>query len=230
MIKKSTIIIALSALSLICTSAYAQGWKDNWRNSPLTSKTSNKWRNKPYTTKTSNSWRNSPLSARKSESKLRWNRSKWQASPSYWKNKPYVERPVVSDKWKNRWNKIKWRYSLINWQYSGLRYKNSMSTYESEPNVREVRVLIVSDEKSEEATVPEEAEEKKEYAKAQVETIAKEAKTDSKKTPDNLGHTDNYFTVISGKQTYRIEKHVQKTVHMAPGGLIEIYSSKAENP
>jgi hypothetical protein len=101
-----------------------------------------------------------------------------------------------------------------------------MSRYESEPIVREVRVLVVSDEKSEEATVP---ERKKEYAKAQVETIAEEAKTDSKKTPDNLGHTDNYFTVISGEQTYRIEKNVQKTVHMAQGGLMEIYSSKTED-
>ncbi len=102
-----------------------------------------------------------------------------------------------------------------------------MSRYESEPNVREVRVLIVSDEKSEEATV---SEEKKEYVKAQVETIAEEAKTDSQKASDSLGHTENYFTVISGKQTFKIEKNVQKTAHMAHGGLMEIYSSKAENP
>jgi hypothetical protein len=227
MIKKSTIIIALSALSLICTLAYAQGWKDNWRNSPLTTTTSNEWRNKPYTTKTSNSWRNSPLSARQSESQLRWNRGKWQKSPSYWRNKPYVGRPVASDRWQNRWDKRKWRYSPLNWRYSGLRYKNTMSRYEREPIVREVRVLVVSDEKSEEASVP---ERKKEYVKAQVETIAKEAETTSKKAPDSLNHTENYFTVISGEQTFKIKKNVQKTTHMAQGGLVEIYSSKAENP
>jgi hypothetical protein len=227
MIKKSTIIIFSSLLVLVCTSVYAQSWKDNWRKSPLTSKNSNEWRNKPYATMNSNSWRNSPLSARQSKSKLRWNMSKWQKSSSYWENKPYVERPVVSDKWQNRWNKTKWRYRLINWQYSGLRYKHTMNRYESEPNVREVRVLMVSDEKSEKATVP---ERKKEYAKAQIETITQEAESDSKEAPNSLGHTDNYFTVISEKQTFRLEKNVHKTVHMAQGGLMEIYSSKTENP
>jgi hypothetical protein len=227
MIKNSTIIVTLSSLALICTSAFAQDWKDNWRNSPLTTKTSNEWRNRPNTTKTSDSWRNSPLSARQFESKLRWNKSKWQKSPSYWRNNPYAERPVTSDRWQNRWDKRKWRYSPLNWRYSGLRYKNTMSRYESEPNVREVRTLVVSDEKSEEATV---FEEKKEYAKAQIETVTEGTETISEEAPDNLGHTDNYFTIISGTQTYRIEKNVKKTVHMAPGGLMEIYSSKAENP
>ena len=102
-----------------------------------------------------------------------------------------------------------------------------MSKYESEPIVREARVLVVSDEKSEEATA---SEEKKEYVKAQVETIAEESETTSQKAPDSSGHTENYFTVISGKQTFRIEKNVQKTAHMAQGGLMEIYSSKAGNP
>jgi hypothetical protein len=227
MIKKSTIIIFSSLLALICTSAYAQSWKDNWRKSPLTSKNSNEWRNRPYTTKTSDSWKNSPFSARQSESQLRWNRSKWQKSPSYWRNKPYIKRPITADKWQNRWDKRRWRYSPLNWRYSGLRYKNTMSRYESEPNVREVRVLIVSDEKSEEASA---SEEKKEYTKAQIEKITDESETDFKKAPDSLGHTENYFTVIGGKQTFKIEKNVQKTAHMAQGGLVEIYSSKAGNP
>ena len=102
-----------------------------------------------------------------------------------------------------------------------------MSRYESEPNVREVTVLVVSDEKSEEATAP---KRKKEYVKAQIETIAEEGETTSKKATDSLGHTENYFTVISGNQTFRIEKNVQKTALMAQGGLMEIYSSKAGNP
>jgi len=230
MIKKSTIIIAFSSLALIFTSAaYAQGWKDNWRNSPLTTKTSNEWRNKPYITKTSDSWRNSPLSAKQAESKLRWSRSKWQNSPSYWRNKPYIERPVASDQWQNRWDKRKWRYSPLNWRYSELGYKNTIRRYESEPIVREVREWVPSDVESAKTSVPEETEEKKEYAKAQIETITDEAETVSEKAPDNLGHTDNYVTVISGKQTFRLEKNVQKTVHMAQGGLMEIYSSKTES-
>jgi hypothetical protein len=229
MIKKSTIIIALSSLALICTSSYAQDWKDNWRNSPLTSKTSNEWRNKPYTTMPSDSWRNSPLSARQSQSKLRWNTSKWQKSPSYWRNNPYIKRPVASNEWQNRWDKRKWRYSPLNWRYSELGYKNTVRNNESESVIQEVREWVPSDAVSEKIAVPEETEEKKEYAKAQIETITEEAETTSEKAPNNLGHTDNHFTVISGKQAFRLEKNVQKTVHMAQGGLMEIYSSKTEN-
>ena len=226
MIKKSTIIIAFSSLALIFTSAYAQGWKDNWRNSPLTTKTSNEWRNKPYTTKTSDSWRNSPLSARQSESKLRWSRSKWQNSPSYWRNKPYMERPVASDKWQNRWDKRKWRYSPLNWRYSELRYKNAMSRYESESVIQEVREWVPSDVESEKESVP---QKKKEYAKAQIETIADKAETTSEPAPQILEHTEDYFIVYSWKDIYKLQKNVQKTVHMAQGGLVEIYSSNTEN-
>jgi hypothetical protein len=158
---------------------------------------------------------------------LWWSRSKWQKSPSYWRNNPYVKRPIASDKWQNRWDKGKWRYSPLNWRYSELGYKNNIRRYESEPTVREVRVLVLSDLESEKTSVP---EEKKEYAKAQIETITEEAETISEKATYNSGHTENYFTVISGKQTFRMEKNVQKTVHMAQGGLMEIYSSKTENP
>jgi len=226
MINKSTIIVTLSSLALICTSAYAQGWKDNWRNSPLISKNSNEWRQKPYTGMQSDTWRNSPLSARQSESKLRWKKDKWQKSPTYWRNSPYIKRPITSDRWQNRWDKRKWRYSPLNWRYSELGYKNTIRKYESESVIQEVREWVPSDVESEKASVP---EEKNEYAKAQIETITEEAETISEKAPNNLGHTDNYFTVISGKQTFRLEKNVHKTIHMAPGGLMEIYSTKAEN-
>jgi hypothetical protein len=226
MINKSTFMILLTFMALICTSVYAQDWKGSWRKSPLTSQNSNEWRNKPYTTTTIDNWRSSPLSARQSQSKLRWNRGKWQKSSIYWRNNPYIKRPISSDKWQNRWDKRKWRYSPVNWRYSDLRYKNTIRRYESEPVVREVRVLVLLDGKSEKVSVP---ERKKEYAKAQVETITEETETDSKKAPDNLGDTDNFFTVTSGKQTFRIEKNAQKTVHMALGGLMEIYSSKPEN-
>jgi hypothetical protein len=90
MINKSA-IIALSCMALKCTSAYAQDWRDNWRNSPLTSKNSNEWRKKPYISKTSDRWRSSPLSARQSESKLRWNKDKWQKSSMNWRNSSYIK-------------------------------------------------------------------------------------------------------------------------------------------
>jgi hypothetical protein len=157
---------------------------------------------------------------------LRWNRLNWQNSSLYWRNKPYIKRPISSDKWQNRWDKRKWRNSPLNWRYSDLSYKNNIRRYENEPIVREVRVFVLSDKILEKANVP---KRKKVYAKAQIETINEEAETDFKKTSDNLDHTNNSITVISGKQTFRIEKNVQKTVHMAQGGLMEIYSSKAVN-
>jgi len=226
MINKSAIIVALSSLALICTTAYAQDWKDNWRNSPLTSKNSNEWRKKPYVSKTSDAWRNSPLSARQSQSKLRWNTSKWQKSPTYWRNKPYIKKPIDSSKWNNRWDKRKWRYSPLNWRHSELRYKNTIKKYERESVVQEVREWASSDIEADKESI---SQEKKEYAKAQIETITEEVETISEKAPDNLGHTKNYFIVISGKTSFRIEKNVQKSIHLAPGGLIEIYSSRAAN-
>jgi len=200
MIKKSA-IIALSSLALFCTSAYGQGWKNNWRRSQL--------------------------SANQSESKLGWNRGKWHKSPSYWRNKPYVGRPMASDGWQNRWSKRKWGYSSLNWSYFDLEYDNTVKKYEVRIVIQEVRELVPSEMESEKVSV---RREKKEYAKAHIETIPDEAETDSEKAPDDLGHTDNHITVISGNQTFRIEKNVQKTVHMVPGKLTEIYSSKAENP
>jgi len=203
MINKSAIIIALSSLALICTTEYAQGWKDNWINSPL--------------------------SARQSESKLRWNKDKWQKSPTYRRNSPYIKsikRPVASDRWKNRWDKRKWSYSPLNWRNSELRYKNTNKRYERESVIQEVRVWVLSDEESEKASVP---EEKKEYVKPQIETISEEVKTISENAPQNLVHTEDYFIVYGGEKPFRIEKNVQKSIHMARGGVIEIFSSKEEN-
>jgi hypothetical protein len=229
MINKSAIIIALSSLALICTTAHAQGWKYNWRNSPLTTKNSNEWRNKPYTGMPSDTWRNSPLSARQSESKLRWNKGKWQKSPTYWRNSPYIKKPIDSGRWQNRWDKRKWSYSPINWRNSELRYKNTIKRYERESVIQEVRVWVRSDEESEKASVPEENEEKKEYVKPQIETIGEELKTISENAPQNLGHTENYFIVYGGESIFRIQKNVQKRIDITPGGVIEIYSSKEEN-
>lgn len=203
MINKSAIIIALSSLALICTTEYAQGWKDNWINSPL--------------------------SARPYESKLRWNKDKWQKSPTYRRNSPYIKsikRPVASDRWQNRWDKRRMGYSPLNWRSSELRNKNTNKRYERESVIQEVRVWVLSDGESEKASI---SEEKKEYVKPQIETISEEVKTISENAPQNLGHTEDYFIVYGGESIVRLQKNVQKSIHMTPGGLMEIYSSKDEN-
>ena len=82
------------------------------------------------------------------------------------------------------------------------------------------------DEESEKASAP---EGKKEYAKAQIETITEELESISEKAPYDLGNTKNYFIVRSGKNAFRLEKKLQKSIHMAPGGRIEIYSSIVAN-
>jgi hypothetical protein len=225
MINKST-IIALSSLALIYTSASAQVWKDNWRNNPLTTKNSNEWRKKPYSGMPSDSWRNSPLSARQSESKLRWDKGKWQKSSMNWRNSPYIKKPVDSGRWQNRWDKRKWRYSPLNWRNSELRYKNTIKKYKYKSVIQKVKEWVPSDGEAGKVTIP---EEKKEYQKPQIETIGEQVETISEKAPHNLGNTENYFIVYSGKNPFRIEKNVQKSIHLAPGGLIEIYSSIAEN-
>ena len=72
-----------------------------------------------------------------------------------------------------------------------MRYKNTIRRYESEPVVRELRVLVLLDGKSEKVSVP---ERKKEYAKAQVETITEETETDSKKAPEKKPRQMNEST------------------------------------
>jgi hypothetical protein len=225
MINKSAIIV-LSSLALICTSVYAQDWKDNWRNSPLTTKNSNECRKKPYISKTSDSWRNSPLSARQSESKLRWNKGKWKKSSMNWRNSLYLKRPVDSSRWQNRWDKRKWRYSPLNWRNSELRYKNTTIKYKDGSVLQRVKEWVPSDRKVNKAPLP---KEKKEYAKSQIETIGDEIETITEEAPHHLGPTENYFIVHSGKNSFKIAKNVQKSIHLAPGGPIEIYSSTAAN-
>jgi hypothetical protein len=225
MLNKKT-ILALSSLAFICTSAYAQDWKDNWRNSPLTTKNSNEWRKKPYISKTSDRWRSSPLNARQSESKLRWNKDKWQKSSMNWRNSSYIKRPVDSNKWKNRWDKRKWRYSPLNWRYSELRYKNTIKKYEGGTILIEVKEWVPSDREPDKAPI---SEEKKEFVKPQIEIIDEKVETISEEASQNLGNAENYFIVYSGKNFFKIKKNAQKYVHLAPGGLIEIYSSSFKN-
>ena len=220
------VIFTLSFLSLICTSATAGDWKDNWRNSPLTTKNSNEWRKKPYGSRTSDSWRNSSLSARKFESKLRWEKVKSQKSSTYWRNSALLAKPVASKSWKNRWDKRQWRYSPLNWRYYQLRYKNTIKKFKSSSVSREVKQLLISERKANQKSIP---KEQKTYVKPQIETISGETQTITKEATQDGEHTDNYFTVYNGKHLFRVEKNLQKSIHLAPGGLIEIYSSSAAN-
>ncbi|MGD9235564.1 MAG: hypothetical protein PVF09_02750 [Desulfobacterales bacterium] len=221
MIGKSA-IIALSSLTFFCTSAYAQDWKDNWRNSPLITKNSNEWRKKSYVSKTSDKWRNSPLSARQSESKLRWDKHKWQKSPMYWRNSAYLKKPLSPKSWNNRWDKRQWRYSPLNWRSSQLRYKNTIKKYTSSSVTGEVKEWVISGREAIDASIP---EEQKAYVNPQIETISGNAETIPKEAYRDGGHSDNYFIVYSGKHLFRAEKNLQKSIHLAPGGLIEIYRS-----
>jgi len=220
-----TIILAISSLALICTSAYAKDpsiWKDRWRDSPLTSKTSNGWRKKPYVTTTTDNWRNLPQSARQSQSKLRWNKSTWEKSPTNWRNRPDVKKPVDSSKWENRWDKRKWRESPLNWRSSGLRYKNTVEKSEGRKASSKVKEWLPENTEMDKESV---SEEKKEYVKPQMEKIDESAETKCEKASPNLGNADNHFVVYSGKTPSKIEKNAKKHVRLAPGGVIKIYSS-----
>ena len=187
---------------LTVTSVYAQ----DWRKSPLTSTTSNYWRTLPYTAKTSNVWRSSPLSAKQWESKLRWNKIRWQNSSMNWRNRPDIKRNLGSSSWKNRWDKRKWRNNPLNWRNSELRYKNSVKKYESGPVSRIIKVWVVSDIESDETPV---SGEKKEYLKPQIETLGEKEENFSEEATDNLEQAANYFILYSSEGTFRISKNFQ---------------------
>jgi hypothetical protein len=144
-----SIVLGLSIAILTVTSGYAQ----DWRKSPLTSTTSNYWRNMPYTGKTSDNWRNSSFSGRQIESKLRWNKGRWQNSLINWRNNPYIKRPKKWNSWQNRWDKRKWRYSPLNWRNSELRYKNTIKRYESRSVVQEVKEWVAPDREADKESI-----------------------------------------------------------------------------
>ena len=139
MINKYALIGMISSF-LIVTSVYAQ----DWRNSPLKSKTSNEWRKKPYTSKTSDSWRKSKLNS--NDSKLRWNKNKWQKSKMYWRNsgttwnkKNWQDRPANWRNFPNIWNKEKWRNNPLNWRNSDIEWKNNRKRYERGSTQQEIK-------------------------------------------------------------------------------------------
>ena len=107
-----------------------------------------------------------------------------------------------------------------------MRYKNTINKYKNSPVSREVKIWVPSDRKVDQGPVP---EENKKFVKPQIETISGEAETITGKAIQDEGHTDNYFIVYSGKHLFRVEKNLQKSIHLAPGGLVEIYGSSAAN-
>jgi hypothetical protein len=232
--KEQMMSFKLSKCGLIITvlffsSAHAQ----DWRKSPITSTTSDHWRGLPYTGTNSDQWRYSGLSAKYSESKLRWNKDKWQKSRSYWRNSPnrwkkdkWTKSPTYWRTSPNHWNKRKWRYSPLNWRYSELSYKNTMKKYEGGSDYRQIIKLVPMDTKEENSHI---TIEKKEYVKPQIETINKEIKKGSENTSSNTGYAEDYFVLINSKGSFRLDKNVQINSHMAPGGLMKIYSSPPEN-
>jgi hypothetical protein len=224
-LKEQMMRYKLSIYGVVSILFFSLAHAQDWRESPLTSTTSDHWRSLPYTGTTSEQWRNSSLSSKYSESKLRWNKDKWQKSPSYWRNKPYVERPVSSDRWQNRWDKRKWRYSPLNWRHSGLRYKNTMEKYEGSSDYRQIKIWVPADTKEEKNLI---LDEKKEYVKPQIETINNETNKGSENASTNAGHTEDYFMLINSKGSFKSEKSVQVRFHVAPGGLMKIYSSESE--
>ena len=123
---------------------------------------------------------------------------------------------------KNRWDKRQWHYSPLNWRYSQLRYKK----FESSTVSREVKELLISERKANQEST---TEKQKTCVKPQIETISGETQTITKEANQDGGHTDNYFTVYNGKHLFVVEKNLQKSIHLAPRRLIEIYSSSAAN-
>lgn len=225
MMKHKLSIIGLIITVLFFSFAHAQ----DWRKSPLTSTTSDYWRSLPYTGATSDQWRYSGLSFKYSESKLRWNKDKWYKSRSYWRNSPnqwkkekWAKSPTYWRASPNHWDKTKWRYSPLNWRYSELRYENTMEKYEGGSDNRQIYKLVPIDTVEENSLI---TKEKKEYVKPQIETIHKGSVNTFSSTED----AEDYFVLINSKGSFRLDKSVQVRSHMAPGGLMKIYSSKSEN-
>lgn len=107
-----------------------------------------------------------------------------------------------------------------------MRYKNTINRYKNSFVSREVKIWVPSDRKVDQGPIP---EEHKKFVKPQIETISGEAEKITGKAIQDEGHSDNYFIVYSGKHLFRVEKNLQKSIHLAPGGLVEIYSSSAAN-
>jgi hypothetical protein len=139
MVNKYAIIGLISSV-LVFTSAYAQ----DWRNSPLKSKTSNEWRKKPYASGTSDSWRKSPLNS--NDSQLRWNKNKWGKSRLNWRNsntrwdkKNWQDSSTYWRNFRNKWDKENWRDNLLNWRNSPLEWKYNRKKYERGSTKQEIK-------------------------------------------------------------------------------------------
>ena len=231
MIYKST-IVAMICLVLISTSTYAgdvrkYDWKDTWRNGPNSSKNSNAWRKKPYVGKTSDDWRNSPISAKQSQSKLRWDKTRYEKSSMNWRNKPYVKKPIDSGSWQNRWDKKKWRDSPNNWRNSDLEWKKSRKNLEpgvTAPKIKEWGAPKVQEIAKDAGKPVEEPEDKKDL-KPQMEVISvdnnisNESKTKNGKY--STGH--NNSIMVYSSEGAKVIKPGKPTTKKLDDGSTVIY-------
>jgi hypothetical protein len=227
-------IIGLISSVLIFPSAHAQ----DWRNSPLKSKTSNEWRKKPYTTGTSDKWRKSGLHS--NDSQLRWNKSKWEKSKIYWRNsstrwnkKNWEDSPLNWRNSPNRWNKENWRYNPLNWRNSDLEWKNNRKRYESGSAKQDIKEWG----SPETQTLPSDTEEKKEEAKTeedlkpQIEIITADENISEGSitaTAKHFSAKDNSIVMYSSKGVELIEQSELITKKYDDGTIV-IYGSNSGN-
>jgi hypothetical protein len=227
-------IIGLISLVFSFTSAYGQ----DWRNSPLKSKTSNEWRNKSYTSKTSDSWRNSSLNSK--NSRLRWNKNKWQNNKMYWRNsettwnkKSWQNRSTYWRNSPNKWNKKQWRDNPLNWRNSDLEWKNSRKRLERRFAKQEIKEWGApgAQEPPNNTEETEKAPEAEEDLKPQIEIIAVDdtiSKDSSTETAKYSTGQKNSITVYSSDGVKQITQGEPITKKFDDGSIV-IYGSQSNN-
>jgi hypothetical protein len=227
-------IIGLIFLILILTSASAQDWRD----SPLKSKTSNEWRNKSYTSKTSDSWRNSSLNSK--NSRLRWNKNKWQNSKMYWRNsettwnkKSWQDSSTYWRNSPNKWNKKQWSDNPLNWRNSDLEWKNSRKRLERGAAKQEIKEWATpkTQESPNNTEKIKEAPKAEEDLKPQIEiisiddTISKDSSTEAAKYHTGKNNSIVMYSSDGVKQITQGEPVTKKF----DDGSIVIYGSQSKN-
>jgi hypothetical protein len=226
-------IIGLISLVFSFASAYAQ----DWRNSPLKSKTSNEWRNKSYTNKTSDSWRNSSLNSK--NSRLRWNKNKWQNSKMYWRNsettwnkKSWQDSSTYWRNSPNKWDKKQWRDNPLNWRNSDLEWKNSRKRLERRSAKQEIKEWgsPKTQEPPDNTEETKKAPEAEEDLKLQIEIIAVDntRSKDSTETAKYPTGQKNSIVVHSSDGVRQITQGEPITKKFDDGSIV-IYGSQSNN-
>ena len=227
-------IIGLISSVLVFTPAYAQ----DWRNSPLKSKTSNEWRKKPYTSGTSNSWRKSPLNS--NDSQLRWNKNKWEKSRLNWRNsntrwdkKKWQDSLTNWHNSPNRWNKEKWRDNPLNWRNSDLEWKNNRKRYDRGSARQEIKEWGSPKIQEPPSDIKETKAEPsaKEDLKPQMEIVVSDdniSKDSVAEAAKSSSAKDNSIVVYSSEGVKLIQPG-QSNIKQFDDGTIIIYGTNSEN-